>query len=225
MKHYLYRKCVSQPISVLIIAKIDLYKYDPWELPSLVLYGEKEWYFFSPRDRKYPNGSRPNRAAGSASRRKDQLDYAQVPPRRHGPLTAKKRIASRYARYSPSCKIKGWGWMIRFCAEYTTRRAPWRSSSLSSKKKNSKQGFITSEFEDGKPPAAVVPIRPPNNYVYFDTSKSVPKLHTDSNCSEDVVSPRFTCEVQSKPKWKEWEKALEFLYNHTDATMENGFRA
>jgi hypothetical protein len=29
------------------------------------LFGENEWYFFSPRDRKYPNGVRPNRAAGS----------------------------------------------------------------------------------------------------------------------------------------------------------------
>jgi hypothetical protein len=28
-------------------------------------FGENEWYFFSPRDRKYPNGVRPNRAAVS----------------------------------------------------------------------------------------------------------------------------------------------------------------
>ncbi|KAF8395203.1 hypothetical protein HHK36_019146 [Tetracentron sinense] len=29
------------------------------------LFGEDEWYFFTPRDRKYPNGARPNRAAAS----------------------------------------------------------------------------------------------------------------------------------------------------------------
>lgn len=63
--HYLCRKCAAQPISAPIIAEIDLYKFDPWELPEMALYGEKEWYFFSPRDRKYPNGSRPNRAAGT----------------------------------------------------------------------------------------------------------------------------------------------------------------
>ncbi|KAI5054671.1 hypothetical protein GOP47_0029816 [Adiantum capillus-veneris] len=63
--HYLCKRASSQPFTVPIIAEIDLYKFDPWELPGKALFGEKEWYFFSPRDRKYPNGSRPNRAAGS----------------------------------------------------------------------------------------------------------------------------------------------------------------
>lgn len=27
--------------------------------------GEREWYFFTPRNRKYPNGSRPNRCISS----------------------------------------------------------------------------------------------------------------------------------------------------------------
>jgi hypothetical protein len=63
--HYLCRKAASQAIAVPIIAEVDLYKFDPWQLPEKALFGEKEWYFFTPRDRKYPNGSRPNRAAGS----------------------------------------------------------------------------------------------------------------------------------------------------------------
>jgi hypothetical protein len=63
--HYLCRKAASLPLPVPIIADVDLYKYDPWQLPEKALFGENEWYFFTPRDRKYPNGSRPNRAAGS----------------------------------------------------------------------------------------------------------------------------------------------------------------
>ncbi|KAL1335977.1 hypothetical protein HN51_030407 [Arachis hypogaea] len=63
--HYLKRKASSAPLPVAIIADVDLYKFDPWELPSKATFGEQEWYFFSPRDRKYPNGARPNRAATS----------------------------------------------------------------------------------------------------------------------------------------------------------------
>ncbi|CAK9325171.1 unnamed protein product [Citrullus colocynthis] len=63
--HYLKKKATSLPLPVAIIAEVDLYKYDPWELPAKASYGEQEWYFFSPRDRKYPNGARPNRAATS----------------------------------------------------------------------------------------------------------------------------------------------------------------
>jgi hypothetical protein len=32
--HYLCRRCAGAPIAVPIIAEIDLYKFDPWQLPS-----------------------------------------------------------------------------------------------------------------------------------------------------------------------------------------------
>lgn len=63
--HYLKKKTASAPLPVAIIADVDIYKFDPWELPAKSTFGEQEWYFFTPRDRKYPNGARPNRAATS----------------------------------------------------------------------------------------------------------------------------------------------------------------
>ncbi|CAD6216650.1 unnamed protein product [Miscanthus lutarioriparius] len=63
--HYLRNRAASAPCPVPIIADVDIYKFDPWDLPAKALYGDGEYYFFSPRDRKYPNGIRPNRAAGS----------------------------------------------------------------------------------------------------------------------------------------------------------------
>ncbi|XP_062188103.1 NAC transcription factor NAM-B2-like [Phragmites australis] len=63
--HYLKKKAATVSLPTTIIAEVDLYKFDPWELPEKASFGEHEWYFFSPRDRKYPNGARPNRAATS----------------------------------------------------------------------------------------------------------------------------------------------------------------
>ncbi|KAM0013737.1 putative transcription factor NAM family [Helianthus debilis subsp. tardiflorus] len=67
--HYLCRKSQSTlerlDVAPSIIVDVDLYKHDPWQLPEIALFGTKEWYFFTPRDRKYPNGSRPNRATGN----------------------------------------------------------------------------------------------------------------------------------------------------------------
>ncbi|KAL6350727.1 hypothetical protein AAG906_028189 [Vitis piasezkii] len=63
--YYLKNQATSKPCPVSIIPEVDIYKFEPWELPEKAEFGENEWYFFSPRDRKYPNGARPNRATVS----------------------------------------------------------------------------------------------------------------------------------------------------------------
>ncbi|XP_027345518.1 NAC transcription factor 29-like isoform X2 [Abrus precatorius] len=63
--YYLCNQATSKPCPASIIPEVDIYKFDPWELPDKSEFGENEWYFFSPRDRKYPNGVRPNRATVS----------------------------------------------------------------------------------------------------------------------------------------------------------------
>uniref|UniRef100_A0A0D9VNS9 NAC domain-containing protein n=1 Tax=Leersia perrieri TaxID=77586 RepID=A0A0D9VNS9_9ORYZ len=62
--YYLKRKINGRQIELEIIPEVDLYKCEPWDLPEKSFLPSKdlEWYFFSPRDRKYPNGSRTNRA-------------------------------------------------------------------------------------------------------------------------------------------------------------------
>ncbi|KAG0476199.1 hypothetical protein HPP92_012628 [Vanilla planifolia] len=62
---YLRKKAASLSCSVPIIPEVNIYKFDPWELPGKSELSEGEWYFFTPRDRKYPNGARPNRATVS----------------------------------------------------------------------------------------------------------------------------------------------------------------
>ncbi|XP_010555758.1 PREDICTED: protein CUP-SHAPED COTYLEDON 2-like [Tarenaya hassleriana] len=60
--HYLLRKVLDNCFTSRAIAEVDLNKCEPWELPEKAKIGEKEWYFFSLRDRKYPTGLRTNRA-------------------------------------------------------------------------------------------------------------------------------------------------------------------
>ncbi|KAJ1289662.1 hypothetical protein BS78_02G181700 [Paspalum vaginatum] len=62
---YLKRKIQQKPLSIELIRHLDIYKYDPWDLPKLASTGEKEWYFYCPRDRKYRNSARPNRVTGA----------------------------------------------------------------------------------------------------------------------------------------------------------------
>lgn len=62
--YYLKGKICRKRLKLDIIGETDVYKCDPEELPgqSKLRTEDRQWFFFSPRDRKYPNGARSNRA-------------------------------------------------------------------------------------------------------------------------------------------------------------------
>ncbi|CAK9138686.1 unnamed protein product [Ilex paraguariensis] len=60
--HYLKEKVTTNRFSAIAIGEVDLNKCEPWDLPKKAKMGEKEWFFYCQRDRKYPTGMRTNRA-------------------------------------------------------------------------------------------------------------------------------------------------------------------
>ncbi|XP_038899746.1 NAC domain-containing protein 2-like [Benincasa hispida] len=255
--HYLCRKCASQPISVPIIAEIDLYKYNPWDLPERALYGEKEWYFFSPRDRKYPNGSRPNRSAGSgywkatgadkpigrpkpAGIKKALVFYSGKAPKgeKTNWIMHEYRLADvdRSARKKNSLRLDDWVLCRIYNKKGVIEKQQQHHHLPINQPEMSTIGFVETEEQEEKPEilndgavSGRIPSQAPpssgvvNDYMYFDASDSIPRLHADSSCSEHVVSSEFTCEVQSQPRLK--EEYSGFQYNYMDTSLENAFCA
>ncbi|KAK7270375.1 hypothetical protein RIF29_23464 [Crotalaria pallida] len=66
--YYLKRKINSLKIDLDVIVEIDLYKIEPWDIQDRCKLGyeeQNEWYFFSHKDKKYPTGTRTNRATAA----------------------------------------------------------------------------------------------------------------------------------------------------------------
>ncbi|XP_062100440.1 NAC domain-containing protein 7-like [Humulus lupulus] len=65
LDYYLRKNIASKRIDLDVIKDVDLDKIEPWDLHELCKIGSEErneWYFFSHKDKKYPTGTRTNRA-------------------------------------------------------------------------------------------------------------------------------------------------------------------
>ncbi|KAJ4776654.1 NAC domain-containing protein [Rhynchospora pubera] len=68
LTYYLRKKVASERIDLDVIRDIDLNKLEPWDIQEKCRIGttpQNEWYFFSHKDKKYPTGTRTNRATAA----------------------------------------------------------------------------------------------------------------------------------------------------------------
>lgn len=61
--YYLKKKTCGRSLKLDIIGEIDVCKWEPEELPGKAKWktGDRQWFFFTHRDKKYSNGGRSNR--------------------------------------------------------------------------------------------------------------------------------------------------------------------
>ncbi|XP_077246191.1 NAC (No Apical Meristem) domain transcriptional regulator superfamily protein [Tasmannia lanceolata] len=65
LHYYLRKKVAYEKIDLDVIRDVDLNKLEPWDIQEKCKIGstpQNDWYFFSHKDKKYPTGTRTNRA-------------------------------------------------------------------------------------------------------------------------------------------------------------------
>lgn len=68
LHYYLRKKVASKKIDLDVIRDVDLNKLEPWDIQERCRIGstpQNDWYFFSHKDKKYPTGTRTNRATAA----------------------------------------------------------------------------------------------------------------------------------------------------------------
>ncbi|KAL5998861.1 hypothetical protein ACLOJK_009809 [Asimina triloba] len=133
--YYLMKKVLDSSFTGRAIAEVDLNKCEPWQLPGTnanasldhlshifafifnnslqescaekAKMGEKEWYFFSLRDRKYPTGLRTNRATGAGYWKATGKDR-EIHSSKTGCLVGMKKTLVFYRGRAPKGEKSNW---------------------------------------------------------------------------------------------------------------------
>ncbi|XP_076955260.1 NAC domain-containing protein 43-like [Bidens hawaiensis] len=84
LHYYLRKKVAYEKIDLDVIRDVDLNKLEPWDIQEKCKIGstpQNDWYFFSHKDKKYPTGTRTNRATAVGfwkATGRDKVIYSSV---------------------------------------------------------------------------------------------------------------------------------------------------
>ncbi|TYI16751.1 hypothetical protein ES332_A08G275400v1 [Gossypium tomentosum] len=106
---YLRRKVDNKSLTIELIKEIDIYKYDPSDLPKTGMMGENDLYFFCKRGRKYRNSVRPNRVTGSGFWKATGIDKPVFSVRSGEAIGLKKTLVYYHGSAGKGAKTE---WMM-----------------------------------------------------------------------------------------------------------------
>ncbi|VAH39484.1 unnamed protein product [Triticum turgidum subsp. durum] len=134
--YYLARKVAAQTIDLDIIQEVDLYRIEPWDLQDRCVGGKggrgarqvaedeqssSELYFFSFKDRKYPSGTRTNRATAAGFWKATGRDKPVTSSRSRGVIGMRKTLVFYRGRAPNGRKTD---WIIHEYRLQTSEHAP-----------------------------------------------------------------------------------------------------
>ncbi|KAF0911666.1 hypothetical protein E2562_011668 [Oryza meyeriana var. granulata] len=112
--YYLRKKVAARRIDLNVIKDVDLYKIEPWDLQERCRINggaaaeeQNEWYFFSHKDKKYPTGTRTNRATAAGfwkATGRDKPIYAS----KHSLLVGMRKTLVYYRGRAPNGHKSDW---------------------------------------------------------------------------------------------------------------------
>ncbi|KAK4792107.1 hypothetical protein SAY86_022542 [Trapa natans] len=106
---YLKNVVSKKMLSFDVIDVLNIYQHDPWELPGLArINGEREWYFFVPRDKKRGCLGRPNRTTGNGFWKATGSDRKIVKMSDYKQLIGLRKTLVFYRGRAPQGKKTDW---------------------------------------------------------------------------------------------------------------------